>query len=312
MTALRVFEAATRHLSFTGAADELLLTQSAVSKQIRSLEEAFDVSLFIRVNRGLVLTELGRMFLAEIKPSLDQLAIASGRLAEAARSTARTTLTLRILAVIGDRWLLPRLEHFAKAHPNIDLQFTAFMSTGANEQREPDAEVRYGEGHWPGYAADYLFGREMLLVASPRLLATKALENAADIAGFPLLDHPQVADAWPEFFAAHGIAHPATMSCAVRHEFYTVLVRCAVAGMGLGLIPSVWVMDEIARGDLVNPLALRLTTRRGYHFAVPESKQGHPGLVTLRAWILAEARNTPGALPVYAAEAAQGDGTQPQ
>lgn len=293
---LRVFEATSRHLSFTAAAAELFMTQSAVSKQIRTLEDAFGVPLFIRVNRGLVLTELGRTFLDEIRSSLNQLTLASKRLSEAARNTTHTTLTLRILAVIGDRWLLPRLERFVQAHPNIDLRFTAFMSAEANQQREPDGEVRYGDGAWPGYVADYLFGREMLLVASPKLLARKPLESVAAIANFPLLDHPQVPGAWPEFFAKHGLTET-SMSRPTQHEFYTMLVQCAGAGMGLGLIPAVWVREEIARGELVNPLALGLTTRHGYYFVMRESKQGHPALMTLREWILEEARNTPGASP---------------
>jgi LysR family glycine cleavage system transcriptional activator len=307
-TALRVFEATSRHLSFTDASEELFMTQSAVSKQIRALEETFGVALFIRVNRGLVLTELGRMYLDLVRPSLAQLAEASARLSEGARSTTRTTLTLRILAVIGDRWLLPRLERFAQAHPNIDMQFTAFMSAGAVGQREPDGEVRYGEGSWPGYAADYLFGREMLLVASPRLLATRPINSVADIARFPLLDHLQVPHAWPDFFASHGLPQSA-MSRDVRHEFYTMIVQCAAAGLGLGLVPSVWVQNELARGDLVNPLALGMTARQGYYFLMPESKQGNPAMVTLREWLLAEARDTPGAVPRAEREHSEGGET---
>jgi DNA-binding transcriptional LysR family regulator len=295
-TALRVFETTSRHLSFTGASDELFMTQSAVSKQIRALEDAFGVALFIRVNRGLVLTELGRMYLDLVRPSLAQLAAASVQLAEAASSTTRTTLTLRILAVIGDRWLLPRLERFAHAHPNIDVQFTAFMSSGASVQREPDGEVRYGDGSWPGCASDYLFGRETMLVASPRLLARQRLDSVADIRGFTLIDHLQVPHAWPEFFAAHSIAWPPP-SPNMRHEFYTMIVQCAVAGLGLALVPAVWVQGELARGELINPLALGLTTRQGYYFTMPESKRGHPVMATLREWLLAEAINTPGALP---------------
>jgi DNA-binding transcriptional LysR family regulator len=144
--------------------------------------------------------------------------------------------------------------------------------------------------------ADYLFGREMLLVASPRLLASRPLNSAADVAGFPLLEHPQVADAWPSFFARHGL-DPAGMSRGKRHEVYTNHVRGPVCGLGLGQIPALWVQDEIARGELVNPLALGVTMRQGYHFLVPESKQSQPALVTLRAWILAEAQGTPGAAP---------------
>lgn len=290
-TALRVFEAVARHLTFTGAAEELFLTQSAVSKQIGALEEALGVMLFVRVNRGVVLTDLGSLYLKDIRPLLAQLALASAKLIEAANSAGTTSLTLRILAIIGDRWLLPRFDAFTKAYPNVDVQFTSLLSRDGTEQKEADGEFKFGEGSWPGAIADYLFGHEMLLVASPNLLASRPLDSLEKIASFPLLHHFQVPDAWRDFFSNHRLSNDPAPK-AIRYEFYSTLIKGAVSGMGLALVPAIWVQDELARGELVNPLAITHMSRNGYFFVIPEHKQSNPALAMFRSWLLAEARAT--------------------
>ena len=292
-TALRVFEAAARHLTCTGAADELCLTQSAVSKQIRALEDSLGVSLFVRVNRGLVLTELGRSYLDEIKPLLHQLAMASERLAT--RRTSPSTLTLRILAIVGDRWLLPRFSSFAKAHPGIEVQFTSLLSKDGTEQSEPDGEFRFGEGSWPGMLADYLFGCEMLLLAAPALLEqASGLNRHGDVVSCTLLQHFQIPQAWQEFFQAFGV-EPRQPPKVLRYEFMSTLIHSAVAGMGLALVPRVFVQNELARGQLVNLFAATVVGRCGYYFAFPERKRNDPALAMMRAWLLAQAQVTEGA-----------------
>lgn len=289
-TALRVFEAAARHLTCTGAADEMFLTQSAVSKQIRSLEDALGVALFVRVNRGLVLTEAGRIYLDEIRPVLAQLAAASARLI--ARSASARTLTLRILAILGDRWLLPRFPAFVSRHPDIDVQFTSLISHDGRDQLEADGEFRVGEGSWPGYISDYLFGRRMLLVASPELLAGQPpLRQAADVRHHVLLVHYQNAMGWDEFAMAQGFSPPDGTPHR-RYEFYSTLIRAAASGMGLALVPAVLVHDELARGELVNPMALGYVARQGYYFLTPERKLAEPAPAAFRAWVLAEAAAT--------------------
>ncbi len=287
-TALRVFEAAARHGSFTEAADELCLTQSAVSKQIKSLEDSLGVTLFVRINRGLVLTELGRWYLDDIRPALQQLEAAAVKLAT--RRASRTTLTLRIVAIVGDRWLLPRFNRFAQAHPELDVQFTSLLSRDGQDQVQADGEFRFGEGAWPGCAADYLFGRELLLVAAPELLNKLGHpQQAWEVLRFPLLQHFQVPQAWQEFFSAHDIALEAAPQI-IRYEFYSTIIGAAAAGMGLALVPRMFVADELQRGVLVNPLAAGVIGRSGYYFVFPQHKQADPALAALRAWLIDEAR----------------------
>jgi len=289
-TALRVFEAAARHLTFTGAADELCLTQSAVSKQIRTLEETLGVTLFVRVNRGLVLTDLGRVYLDDVRPLLSQLAAASARVAM--RPVAPTTLTLRILAIVGDRWLLPRFASFAQANPQIDVQFTSLLSKDGRDQALTDGEFRFGDGNWSGFVADYLFGREMLLVASPAYLQTvPELQSPADVLRCHLIQHFQAPLAWDEYATAHQL--PATEPRRItRYEFYSTLLKAAVAGMGLALVPKVFVQEELARGELVNPLASSVNSRYGYYFLTAEHRQTDPAVATMRAWLLEQADDT--------------------
>lgn len=290
MTALRVFEAAARHLTCTGAADELFLTQSAVSKQLRTLEEHLGVVLFQRENRGLVLTELGRDYLAEIRPLLAQIAAASARLS--LRRSEGVSLTLSILSIVGDRWLLPMFGEFTRANPEIDIQFTNLISRDKQTTTEPDAAFMCGEGSWPGYVADYLFGREVVLLASPDLIARgDGLLRLEDVARYPLLNHFQRAEAWSEFFAANGMAPPSSPR-VIRYEFYATIIKAAIGGMGLALVPRVFVSEELERGDLVNPLGLGVTSRRGYFFVVQEHKQSTPALAALRSWVLDKAEAT--------------------
>lgn len=292
-TALRTFVAAARHLTFTGAADELFLTQSAVSKQIRTLEESLGVTLFVRVNRGLVLTQLGRIYLDEVGPLLTQLAIASGKLSTL--STAPSSLTLRILAILGDRWLLPRFSNFARSNPDVDVQFTSLLSRDRAQETEPDGAFMFGEGVWPGCISDYLFGRRMVLVASPSLLERNPLSSIDEITRFPLFKHFEAPYSWDEFCGEHGLALP-QQTHFIRYEFYSTMLKAAVAGMGMALVPIVYAQDELQRGELVNPLQLGFTSKYGYYFVLPERRQNDPALAIFRSWLLLEAQETRRAL----------------
>jgi DNA-binding transcriptional LysR family regulator len=289
-TALKVFEAAARHLTCTGTATELFLTQSAVSKQIRSLEECLGVTLFVRVNRGLVLTELGRIYLDEIRPVLAMLRAASVKIKS--QETSRRMLTLRVTATLGDRWLLPRFANFVQKHPDIQVQFTSFLSRDKQDQVVPDGEFRGGEGAWPGFVADYLFGHDLVLVAAPGLLQRHGpIERAEDVLNFPMLLHYQAPLVWAKFCESLGLALP-EVSDLMRYEFYSTLIRGAISGLGLAVVPHVWVREELSRGELINPLALNYRYSVGYYFLVPEHKQHDPALAAMRAWLIEEAEQT--------------------
>lgn len=293
-TVLRIFESTARHLSFTRAADELFLTQSAISKQIKTLEDQIGRALFIRLNRGLALTQVGETYWREIAPLLAALESATERVIDC-RNVSK--LTLHVFATLGERWLMDRFPAFARAHPEIEVQFTAMVSSDGSKQLELDGDFRFGNGAWPGHEADYLFGSEMLLVASPALLdRSGGLGTPVDVLRHPWLQHFQVPHAWDELIqsvpdlaaaAKAGPVRPASM-----YEFYSVLIRAAVAGMGLAVVPRIWIRNELAAGQLVNPLCLGVKSRHGYYFVVPEHKVDLPAVATLRAWLRDEARRT--------------------
>lgn len=298
-TVLRIFESTARHLSFTRAADELFLTQSAISKQIKALEDQLGRALFIRMNRGLALTPVGESYFREIAPLLAAIERASERVMSA-RDVSR--LTLHVFATLGERWLLDRFPAFAQQHPGIEVQFTAMLSSDGSRQSELDGDFRFGNGTWPGHEADYLFGREMMLVASPALLQRLGgVATPFDLLRYPWLQHFQVPHAWDELmesvpgFAAAAKAGPVPQ--ASMYEFYNVLIRAAIGGLGLALVPLVWIRQELASGQLVNPLSLGVDSRYGYYFVVPEHKADLPALTTFRRWLGEEARRTRLGLP---------------
>jgi len=296
---LRIFESTARHLSFTRAADELFLTQSAISKQIKALEDQLGRSLFIRTNRGLCLTPVGESYYREISPLLASLERATERAADCA---GLSKLTLHVFATLGERWLLDRFASFANAHPDIEVQFTAMLSSDGSKQSEIDGDFRFGNGIWQGCVADYLFGREMLLVASPLLLKRMGdLKTPFDVLRFPWLQHFQVPHAWDELLeSAPDLAEAAKsgpVPQASMYEFYNVLIRAAVSGLGLALVPRVWVRQELASGQLLNPLCLGVTSKYGYYFVVPEHKVELAAVDTFRRWLREEARQTQAELP---------------
>jgi DNA-binding transcriptional LysR family regulator len=285
-TALRVLAALVEHGSASEAAKSVHLTQSAVSKQLRSLEEIAGMPLFTRTGRGLVPTEAGRIYVEQARVALGALETAAGRIA--ALRGSPNAIRLHVLPILGDRWLVPRLSQLAKARPELDVQFTT-QATGDTVE-EADAVFRFGEGDWPGRRAEYLFGRNVALVGAPQLLARMGgIARAADVARYTVLDHRHTPLRWSEFAEAQGLAEfaPAHM---VHFGFYALVIRAAIGGQGLALVPRCLIEDELLTGRLVNPQGLGFHSRHGYWFTTPADRPPRAGLVAFRDWLLAEAR----------------------
>jgi DNA-binding transcriptional LysR family regulator len=290
-TALRVFEIAARHLSCTAAAEELCMTQGAVSKQLRSLEDLMGVPLFLRVNRGLVLTDAGRWYLERIGPLMGGLAAASEQLVQ--MHSPRTSLTLRMPHILGDRWLLPRFASFLQEHPQFDVQFTNQISGGSFAQLEADAEFRFGSGTWAGCESDYLFGRDMAAVMSPALRSRAAVALATlDLRSLTLLEHFEVPNAWTELQRSKMPA-PERPAHTVRYEFYSTLIKAATMDMGLALVPRMLVQEELQRGELVQVLGDGFQSRQGYYFVLPNARRHEHALSTFRDWLRRQSATPP-------------------
>lgn len=167
LNGLRAFEAAARHLSFTNAATELNVTQTAISHQIKRLEEELGIRLFIRQNRALVLTPRGRDYLPGVRAAFNDLRLATDRLK---RRDNDHVLTVSTLASLASKWLLPRISTFQAAHPDIDVHITTSTNMVDFKSGDVDAAIRYGRGQWPGLRADWLTADHLFPVCSPTLL----------------------------------------------------------------------------------------------------------------------------------------------
>lgn len=286
-TALRAFLAVARWGSTAQAAREVNLTQSAVSKQIQTLEEHLGTTLFERSPTGLKPTDAGALYRPYAEAAIEQIERGARRLAE--RAALSRPIRLHMLAIVGERWLMERFPHFAEAHPGIDVQFTNFVSEVDIE--EADLDIVHGVGPWPGRDSHYLFGREVALVAAPSLLERMGgFARPADIQTMTLLQHFQMPAYWAEFTEAHGL-RGAVPAHTVRYGYYSVIIRAAVAGLGLALTPRCFVTEELASGALVNPLGLGFESAAGCWLTVnPQSRQS-ADRDALLAWLKAEARD---------------------
>lgn len=287
-SALVAFEAVARRRSCSEAAAALNLTQSAVSKQVRALEDFLGRQLFVRVKGGLVPTAAAERYLADIGPLLDALAGASLRLAGEAHG--RKIVVLRVLAVLGDRWLMPRLPRLLSARPDIEIRFATFLAHSDLQLGDADIEIRYGPGPWTDADSEPLIGQEQVLVASPAMAARIA--TARDCLSMPRLEHIQARDAWREFCAAHDLEEPYSGLPIQDYEMFHVMIRAARVGLGIGLVPRCLIEEELQTGTLVNPLGLSITSRACYQLVVPHrSRPTSAASAFVMDWIRREARD---------------------
>jgi LysR family transcriptional regulator, glycine cleavage system transcriptional activator len=293
LNGLRAFEAAARHLSFTQAASELNVTQTAISHQIRRLEEELGIRLFIRKNRALALTPQARDYLPGVRAAFNDLRLATDRLL---RKDDDNVLTISTLASLAAKWLLPRLSTFQETHPGIDVRITT--STGLVDFRngEVDAAIRYGRGHWPGVRADWLMADELFPVCSPSLLkGDRPLKCPQDLAHHILLHTSSgYEDDWRLWLTAAGL--PADISSkptAATFDLIFMTVQAAIDGIGVAMGRTSYVQDDIAKGRLVVPFKIALPADAGFYLVSPEGAAEPPKLAAFRKWLTASAKNKP-------------------
>jgi LysR family glycine cleavage system transcriptional activator len=283
LNSLRFFEAAARHLSFTLAAEELHLTQSAVSYQVKQLEAALGLLLFERLPHGLVLTPAGELYLMEVRPVLQRLRFAGDRLGRQARG--RDVLAVSMLPSFATKCLVPRLARFTAAFPGIDLS----LST-ATELVDPDAAgldccLRYGPGGWAGVAAERLGGEDLFAVASPVLLAAgRPIRTAADLLQHRLI-HDKGEITWIEWLARVGGPEPDRTGPFFVES--SLAYQAAIDGGGLALGRSILVADDLRTGRLAAPLALSMPAPYAY-FLIRPARRRSPLADAFRDWLLAE------------------------
>lgn len=290
--ALVAFESAARHQSFTKAADELALTQSAVCRQIAGLEEFLGIELFRRSRRGVKLTEAGLAYSRKVAAQLD--AVERDTLAAMGQQGAQG-LELAVVPTFATQWLVPRLKEFQRLHPEVTVHLTNRTRPFLFADTSFDAAIYFGDGDWSGTEAHYLMPEEPLPVCSPELLGERTQFAAAELANLPLLQQSTRPYAWRQWFAAQGLNVPRDMS-GPRYELFSMLAQAAMHGMGVALIPPFLIQRELDAGLLVpaHPAAL-LSSDRAYRLMIPERKVESAALRAFRDWLLQAAREYRGA-----------------
>ena len=307
LNALRVFEAAARHLSFKEAAQELHITQAAVSHQVKSLEEYLGVELFRRAGRRVQLTEAARACLPRLREGFDSLAAAVEMILERA---AEADLLITAPPVFTARWLMPRLADFARREPKIELRVFAsskMVDAGALDSptlvsgldlREDASgvEIHLGGGHYPGYRADRLFGVTMTAVASPELVkGDPPIREPADLAQHVLLHDDAMelvaaGNAWQRWLESAGVADRVDASRGPRFSSNILSLEAASQKLGVALALKPLVDADLASGRLCAPFSVELKPRGAYWLVCPEVIAERPAVASVRGWLLSQAR----------------------
>ena len=284
MSLLLVFEAAARHESYTRAADELSLSQSAISRQVQTLEDQLGVPLFRREGRSVKLTEVGRRYFAELSGALGR--IRGATLQAMSHQAGAGTLRLATLPTFGSKWLLPHLHDFYAAHPGVTVHLHSRIGGIDFHTDDLDAAITVGAGDWPGLHAHRLYNEFLIAIASPESVGRrKAAPRApAWAAGQTLLGVTSNQHAWAEWFSHFGLDHR-EMRIGPSFELTSHLIQAVRAGMGIGLVPKVLVEDELSRNELVS-IGDAITSQRSYYLVYPPENDTLPSLVAFREWLL--------------------------
>jgi len=310
LSALRAFEAAARHLSFTKAAEELGVTPAAVSHQIKGLEDYLGVVLFRRLTRALRLTEAAQGALPTLREGFAKLAEASDRLRAPADSGV---LTVSVGPSMAAKWLVPRLESFRVAHPELDLRLDANDTVVDLNRGEVDVGLRYGRGQYPGMRADCLFDDRFFPVCAPALMdGPHPLRVPADLRHHTLLHldwrmEDPTAPSWRMWLLAAGV-EDIDAAKGPRYNVESVLVQAAMSGQGLALASHALVQDDLADGRLVKPFELSVTDQGGfcYYVVSTRARAEEPKIAAFRDWVLTEAARFESGRPSAPAEVPAG------
>lgn len=295
LQALACFDAAARHQSYTRAAQELALTQGAVSRQIGALEAFVGVALFQRTRHGVALTERGAEYALQVAGRLQGLE--QDTLEVMAGPGRGGSLQLAAVPTFATRWLIPRLPQLVAQHPEItvhietrtrpflfaDTSFDAALHAGTDEQ------VR----NWAGTRAVRLLDEHLVPVCSPALAGGRQPLAAAELASLPLLQQSTRPAAWRQWFEAQGVETAQALS-GPRFELFSMTAAAAVEGLGVALVPRLLVQAELIRGELVlacgQASGQALPGDRGYYLVQPERGDERPALASFRRWLQQAAR----------------------
>ena len=285
VSALLAFEAAARLGSATAAAQELSLTQSAISRQLKTLEEQIGAHLFAREGRALVLTPAGRDYVVHVRDILMRLGSAS---VAAGTNPEGGALNLAILPAFGMHWLAPRLADFARAHPEVTVNLSTRLAPFDFRSEHYDAAIHFGRRDWPGAAHLRLMPENVVAVAAPALVPRPM--DPADLAKLPLLHLDTRPRAWSRWLAAHDLPPP--RNAGMVFDQFSTMAQAAIHGLGVALLP-----DFVATSHLMSRALVRAADDAGqsigdYYLVWPAERPDPPSLKSFRTWLT---RQLPGA-----------------
>ncbi|KAF1019954.1 MAG: Glycine cleavage system transcriptional activator [Paracidovorax wautersii] len=282
-TALLCFEASARLGSFTAAADELHLTQGAVSRQIQALESRLDVRLFLRRCEALALTDAGRYYLEEIAPLLQRLERATTHVITF--KGLGGNLALSAGASIGSYWLIPRLPAFTRAHSEITLSLHTHVGPADFKASAIDASLEFGEGHRAGMSCDFVAPLDLAPYAAPSWVAANGPAVTEHTPRNGLLHHHTLPDAWEQWFRFSELPGQPGRD-GPRFQIMSMALNAAAAGLGAALLPAFMAQDMLAAGKLVRLSPRSLRHAKGYYLVYPEESANRPALQTFKRWLL--------------------------
>lgn len=283
LNGLRAFEAAGRHGSFTAAAKELNVTQTAVSRMVRLLEQRFGFALFRRHANALELTAQGKAFLSGLTDSFDSIA----RLTEQVASMrAGPVLTVGVGPTLAVNWLIPRLAGFYRSHPEIEVR----MATGGATRPVRDdwtCTIRRDVSPWPGYIAEQLFPSTLVPVCTPALAA--GLRHPSDLRNATLIFVPHLSNDWPCWFEAAGVHTPIRPAGEVYFDNNAMAMQAVLDGVGIAVAQPLYVTDALATGRLVAPFPIVATKPEAWYLQYRPMREEDPALLAFRNWLHGEA-----------------------
>ncbi|MHB1206457.1 MAG: transcriptional regulator GcvA [Rhodospirillaceae bacterium] len=287
LAALVAFEASARLGSFTRAAEELNLTQGAISRQIKLLEDQLGITLFERVRQRIIITEAGSYYAGEIRQTLDRFAAATAQ--AISFRTSGGILRLGLLPTFGTKWLIPRLPDFFARHRGVTINFSSHIRQVDFQRDFLDAAIHFGDPEWPGVVLHRLFGEELIPVASPKLIKREKIKKPEDLGQSTLLVQATRPEAWTNWFTHVGAADVEPPSMLVFEQFAMVL-QAAIAELGVALVPKILVKEEVASGELVELFGQSIVDSKAYYLAYPRERANYPPLVAFRDWLLGQVR----------------------
>lgn len=285
LNALRAFEAAARHLSFTKAAAELNVTQAAISHQVKALEERLAAPLFRRGNQSLSLTDAGTDLLPHLTEAFDRIAVATDRLTERRHASH---LNITTLPSFASKWLVARLSRFRERYPDLEVRLDSSQGLVDFSREDVDLAIRFGLGHWPGLRTDRLMAEWVRPVCSPALLsAARPLLTPEDICHHTLLHDNYEVD-WPTWLRAANVRGVDPYR-GPRFTDSALVLQAAIAGHGIALSRVSLAADDVATGLLVYPFDTIIEARFAYYLAAPPAHFARPAVAAFCDWIKAEA-----------------------